>query len=71
MNRDQANRIGPGTRLRILQGGLERHGLSPDRRRGTYVSQFVSPVHGRMLIVRLDDASYGFRLDELEIVDAD
>lgn len=72
MNRGQANRIGPGARLRILAGGLERHGLPPDRTRGTYVSQFDSPAHGRMLVVRVDgDGNLGFRLDELELVDDD
>jgi hypothetical protein len=53
----------------VSEDGLTRHGLSSEWTRGTYVSQFESPVHGRMVIVDLDDdGAYGFTLEELELL---
>jgi hypothetical protein len=69
MNLEQANYLTGGTRMLVSADGLIRHGLSSEWTRGTYVSQFESPVHGRMVIVDLDDdGAYGFRLEELELL---
>jgi hypothetical protein len=65
----QANYLTSGIRMLVSEEGLSRHGLSSEWTRGTYVSQFESPVHGRMVIVELDDdGAYGFKLDELELL---
>lgn len=70
MTLKRANRLRSGERLRVSADGLSRHGLPGDPRVGEYVSQFESPVHGRMVIVHLDDrGNHGFRLDEVEAVD--
>lgn len=67
MTTEEANSLGPGDRLRVFPDGLTRHGLPAKPDAGTYVSQFESPVHGRLVVVRLDDGgAYGFRTDELE-----
>lgn len=69
MTVEEANYLGPGDELRISAEGLERHGLEGRGAAGAYVSQFDSPKNGRLVIVRLaDQGSYGFRLEELEIV---
>ena len=69
MTLEEANYLSPGTRLRVLRGGMERHRLEPAESEGIYVSQLESPVHGRLVVVNFtDQGAYGFRLDELEIV---
>jgi len=69
MNTEQANYLGSGARLRVLAGGLERHGVETANPAGTYVSQFDSPSQGRLVVVRLDDGpTFGFRLDEVELL---
>ena len=69
MTREQANVLQHGARFRIHRDGLARHGLSVDDPVGSYVSQFDSPVHGRMIVVLLAGGDrYGFTLSELEIV---
>lgn len=68
MTREQANVLQHGARFRIRTEGLVRHGLAVDNRMGSYVSQFESPVHGRMIVVLLAAGDrYGFTLAELEI----
>ena len=67
MTLEQANYLTSGVRMLVSDDGLARHGLSSEWTRGTYVSQFESPVHGRMVVVDLDDdGAYGFRLGEIE-----
>ena len=69
MNREQANGLQHGVHFRIQPEGLARHGLERESATGSYVSQFESPVHGRMIVVLLPGGDrYGFTLAELEIV---
>jgi hypothetical protein len=69
MKREQANDLGSGDRLRVLPAGLERHAIASAEPVGTYVSQFDSPRHGRLVVVRLDGGeTCGFRLDEVELL---
>ena len=69
MTAEEANYLGPGDELRISAEGLQRHDLEGRGAAGAYVSQFDSPKNGRLVIVRLaGQGSYGFRLDELEVV---
>jgi len=68
MTLEQANYMTSGLRMLVSEDGLARHNLSSGWTRGTYVSQFESPVHGRMVIVNLDDdGAYGFHLGEIEL----
>lgn len=69
MTLEQANYLTSGLRILVSEGGLTRHRLSSESTRGTYVSQFESPVHGRMIIVNLDDdGAFGFQLEEIELL---
>jgi hypothetical protein len=69
MNLEQANYLGSGDRLQVLPEGLRRHGIETRNPVGTYVSQFDSPKHGRLVVVRLDEGeTRGFKLDEVEIL---
>ena len=69
MTFEQANYLTSGLRMLVSEDGLARHGLSSEWTRGTYVSQFESPVHGRMVIVNLDDdGAYGFHLGEIDLL---
>lgn len=69
MTTEQANYLGSGDRLRVLTDGLARHRVETDNPVGTYVSQFDSPNHGRLVVVQLDDGpTFGFRLDEVELL---
>jgi len=69
MTLEQANFLTSGLRMLVSENGLARHGLSSEWTRGTYVSQFESPVHGRMVIVNLDDdGAFGFRLREIDLL---
>jgi len=65
-----ANLLRSGTRLKVLRPGMVRHDLEGESAEGRYVSQFDSPVHGRMVVVHLPGrGNYGFRLDELQRVE--
>jgi hypothetical protein len=69
MTLEQANYLTSGLRMLVTEDGLARHGLSSEWTRGTYVSQFDSPVHGRMVIVDLDDdGAFGFHLGEIDLL---
>jgi hypothetical protein len=69
MTLEQANYLTSGLRMLVTDDGLARHGLSSEWTRGTYVSQFDSPVHGRMVIVDLDDdGAFGFHLGEIDLL---
>ena len=69
MTIEEANYLTSGDRLRVSTGGLARHGVESGSGDGTYVSQFESPNQGRLVVVNLQDrGSYGFRLDELELL---
>ena len=69
MTLEQANYLTSGLRILVSECGLTRHRLSSEWTRGTYVSQFESPVHGRMVIVNLDDdGAFGFQLEEIELL---
>lgn len=65
-----ANLLRSGTRLKVLRRGMVRQDLEGESAEGRYVSQFDSPVHGRLVVVHLPGrGNYGFRLDELERVE--
>jgi hypothetical protein len=69
MTLEQANYLTGGLRMLVSEDGLARHGLSSEWTRGTYVSQFESPAHGRMVIVNLDDdGAFGFQLGEIDLL---
>lgn len=69
MTLEEANYLGSGARLKVLPEGLERHGIDAQNPVGTYVSQFDSPRHGRMVVVRLDEGeTRGFRLAEVDLL---
>jgi len=69
MTLEQANYLTSGLRMLVSENGLARHGLSSEWTRGTYVSQFESPSHGRMVIVNLDDdGAFGFHLGEIGLL---
>jgi len=69
MTLEQANYLTSGLRMLVSENGLARHGLSSEWTRGTYVSQFESPSHGRMVIVNLDDdGAFGFHLGEIDVL---
>ena len=69
MTLEQANYLTSGLRMLVSEDGLARHSLSSEWTRGTYVSQFESPVHGRMVIVNLDDdGAFGFHLGEIDLL---
>ena len=69
MTLEQANYLTSGLRMLVSENGLARHGLSSEWTRGTYVSQFESPSHGRMVIVNLDDdGAFGFHLGEIDLL---
>lgn len=68
----EANLLRPRQRLRVLEGGLARHGLQDEVSSGEYLCQFESPARGRMVVVRLQTAgAYGFTLEELELETSD
>ncbi|MFQ5742429.1 MAG: hypothetical protein ACE5HV_02440 [Acidobacteriota bacterium] len=72
MDLTRANYLSSGERLRVSKSGLARHDLAEEPNEGTYVSQFESPVHGRMVVVRMDhDGAYGFSLKELEVLETE
>lgn len=74
LDRRQANLLEGGDRLRVRREGLLRHDLHEETEalEGTYVSQFDSPRHGRLVVVHLPGrGNYGFRLDELERMQGD
>lgn len=65
-----ANVLRSGTRLKVQRGGMMRQDLEGESAEGRYVSQFESPVHGRMIVVHLPGrGNFGFRLDELRQVE--
>ena len=69
MTLQEANHLGSGDRLVVMDAGLNRHGVGAEDGSGVYVSQFESQKNGRMVIVRLDiGETYGFRLDEVELL---
>lgn len=65
-----ANLLRSGTLLKVLRPGMVRQDLEGESAEGTYVSQFDSPTHGRMVVVHLPGrGNFGFRLDELRRVE--